>query len=156
MSGSAAKRIRDSREENPKSKSEKVTNFVKLGECVVIYCCGGYHTPHRTVFVCSDNQYINRKLEIIICPKCGALVAELTQYNIKTKKYEKYRPKRKRTSRFLKEIESGKWYECKVKYGTKEKAGFVYGQNKEAKDGKIYQYAVDFNGTKRLVKVING
>ncbi len=120
----------------------------------MIYCCGRYHNPLRTVFISDNSLYKERKLEIIICPVCQALSAVLTQYNITTQKYETYRPKRKRTAKFIKQIELGKWKEIKLKYGTKERAGFVYGINKEYKNGTIYQYAVNFNGEKKLVKVI--
>lgn len=121
----------------------------------MIYCCGAYHTALKTVFLIPDFKYRDRKLEILVCPICGALVAVLTQFNIKTEKYETFRPNRKKTSKFIKDIESGKWQEIKVKYGTKERAGFIYGVNKELKNGKICQYAVDFNGVKKLVKVLN-
>ena len=47
-----------------------------------------------------------------------------------------------------------KWEEQKVQYGTKGGAGFVYGVNVQAENGKIYQYAVDFNGSRKLVKII--
>jgi len=100
-------------------------------------------------------QYRDRKLEVLVCEICGALIAELTQFNVKTQKYETFRPKRKKTAKFIKDIEEGKWQEIKIKYGTKDRAGFVYGVNREYKSGKIYQYAVNFNGEKKLVKIIN-
>ena len=87
-----------------------------------------------------------------MCPRCGALVAELTQFNINEQKYEVYRPHRKKTSKFINEVSSGKWSEVKIKYGTKEKAGFVFGINRQHKNGKVFQYAMDFNGKKKLVK----
>ncbi len=121
----------------------------------MIYCCGGYHTPLRTVFLMPDFLYRDRKLEVMVCPICGNLKAELVQYNVKTEKYESFIPKRKKTAKFIQDVESGKWQEIKIKYGTKERAGFVYGVNREFKNGKIYQYAVNFNGEKKLVKVIN-
>lgn len=121
----------------------------------MIYCCGVYHSPERAIFLLPNFEYTDRKLEILICPICGALVAELVQLNVKTQKYETIRPKRKKTYSFIKQIEAGKWEEIKVKYGTKERNGFVYGVNREYKNGKIYQYAVNFNGEKKLVKVIN-
>ncbi|MCD7780371.1 MAG: hypothetical protein LUH05_06845 [Candidatus Gastranaerophilales bacterium] len=102
-----------------------------------------------------DFLYRDRKLEVAICPACKALIAELVQYNVKTEKYETYRPKRKKTAKFIKDVENGKWQEIKIKYGTKERAGFIYGVNREFKNGKIYQYAVNFNGETKLVKVIN-
>ena len=101
-----------------------------------------------------DFKYRDRKLEIGTCPVCGSLIAVLTQFNVKTQKYETFRPKRKKTVNFIKSVEEGKWREIKVKYGTNEKAGFVYGINKELKSGEIRQYGVNFNGDKRLVKVI--
>lgn len=134
---------------------ETVTRFAKSGECCVIYCCGGYHQPHKVVSLLPDFKYKERKLEVCICPVCNSLIAELTQLNVQTQKYEVFRPKRKKTSKFLKEIEAGKWNEIRVKYGSKSAAGFVFGFNIEAKDGKIYQYAVDFNGQKKLVKIVN-
>ncbi len=121
----------------------------------MIYCCGGYYNPSRTVLIAPDFKYRDRKLEILICPKCSALIACLTQYNIETGKYEVVRPKRKKTANFIKKLEAGNWSEIKIKYGTREKAGFVYGINKEFKNGVIHQYAIDFNGVKKLVKVIN-
>ncbi len=122
----------------------------------MIYCCGRYQVPFKTVFLAPDFNYRDRKLEILVCSNCGSLSAVLTQFNVKTKKYETYRPKRKKTSKFIREVEAGKWSEVKVKYGTKERAGFVYGVNKLQNDGTVKQYAVDFNGTKTLVKVVNG
>lgn len=120
----------------------------------MIYCCGGFHTPIRTVFLASTSEYTDRKLEVLVCPVCGALSAVLIQYDIKNQKYELFRPKSKKTAKFIKEAEAGDWRESNIRYGTKQGAGFVYGLNKQHKNGKIYQYAVDFNGIKKLVKVI--
>ena len=120
----------------------------------MIYCCGGYFNPLKTVFLLPNSQYRDRKLEIAKCPVCGALSAVLTQFNIKTQQYETFRPKRKKTAKFINELEQGKWSEVKVKYGTKERAGFIYGINRQYKNGKIYQYAINFNGDKKLIKII--
>ena len=120
----------------------------------MIFCCGAYFEPIRTVFLLPDFMYRDRKLEVLVCPKCGALVVELTQFNIKTESYETFRPKRKKVGKFIRSIQEGSWKDIKVKVGTKQRAGFVFGVNKLKKDGKIYQYAVDFNGTKKLVKVV--
>lgn len=122
----------------------------------MIYCCGGYFEPLKTVFLIPDFRFRDRKLEVLVCPKCGSLVAELTQFNVQTQKYEKIRPKRKKTAKFIQSIQAGDWKEVKIKVGTKENAGFVFGVNKEHKGGKIYQYAVDFNGQKKLVKIVGG
>ena len=88
------------------------------------------------------------------CPVCGGLVAELVQYDVREKRYETFRPKKKKTLKFVQDVESGKYDEVKVSSGTSYSASFIYGLNKEAKDGKIYQYSVDFNGQKKLVKII--
>lgn len=121
----------------------------------MIFCCGGFHKPQKTVFLPSDFLFRDRSLEVLVCPVCGALCAQLKQFNIKEQKYETFRPKGKKAAKFIRKIQDGSWFEVKVKYGTREAAGFVYGVNREHKDGKIYQYAADFNGSKKLVKVIN-
>ena len=120
----------------------------------MIYCCGGYHSPVKTIELSSHYKYSERKLEILECPICKTLIAELKMFNIKHQKYEYFRPKRKKTPQFIKDVQSGKWDEIHLKFGTKERSGFVFGENREYKNGKICQYAVDFNGVKRLVKVI--
>ena len=120
----------------------------------MIYCCGGYHEPQQTVILLPDGRYKDRKLELIVCPNCGNIAAVLTQFNIFEKKYETYRPQRKKTLRFIKKIQEQQWKVESVKNGTKSKAGFIYGVNIQAKNGKIYQFAVDFNGKRKLVKVI--
>jgi len=121
----------------------------------MIYCCGVFRPPFKTVFLLPDFNYRDRKLEILHCPVCGAVSAVLTQFNIKTNEYEVFRPKRKQTLKYINEVESGKWQEIQVEHGTKGNAGFVYGVNKEYKDGEIHQYSVDFNGNSKLTKIIN-
>ncbi len=90
----------------------------------------------------------------MVCPVCGTLAAVLTQFNIQTEKYETFRPKRKKTVNFIQKVQQEQWKEEKVSYGTKGNAGFVYGVNVQSNNGKIYQFAVDFNGKRKLVKVI--
>ena len=120
----------------------------------MLYCCGGYHKPDKIVTLLPTFRHRERKLEVLTCPICGGLVAELVQYNVRTNEYETFRPKKKKTLKFIQDVESGKFDEVKVSYGTSQGASFIYGLNKEAKDGKIYQYSVDFNGQKKLVKII--
>ena len=120
----------------------------------MIYCCGAYHSPTRVIIPANTVNYTNRKLEILICPNCGALIAELRQYSLSSQQIEIIRPKRKKTFKFINSIEKGEWDEEIIKYGTKSNASFVFGVNEEDKKGNIYQYAVDFNGVKKLVKVI--
>ena len=120
----------------------------------MLYCCGGYHEPDKIVTLLPTFRHRERKLEVLTCPICGGLVAELVQYNVRTKRYETFRPKKKKILKFIQDVQSGKFDEVKITYGTSHCASFVYGVNKEAKDGKIYQYSVDFNGQKKLVKII--
>lgn len=108
-----------------------------------------------TVILEANKFYKYRKLEILFCPNCGAIVAVLTQINKKTGKLEIYRPKRKSTAKFLKKLENEHWQHYDEKPATKQRAGFVYGVNKQMPNGKIFQYGVDFNGCKKLVKVID-
>ena len=120
----------------------------------MIYCCGVYHTPIKTVFLEPDYNYKDRMLEIFLCPKCGSLKAILTQLNKKTLQYEIYIPPRKKTSGFIRQMQEKKWTELKIKSGTKGRAGFIFGINREYKNGEIRQFASDFNGEKKLVKTI--
>lgn len=120
----------------------------------MIYCCGGYHSPTRTLFVPSGFRYRDRKLEVLVCPTCGKLVAELVQFDVKKNQYQTIRPKKKNTKKFIQDVESGKFDDVKIQYGTKLGAAYIFGLNKECNNGKIYQYAVDFNGKKKLVKII--
>jgi len=121
---------------------------------VGIFCCGGYQLPQQSVILLPNSKYKDRKLEILVCPVCGGLSAVLTQFNIETQKYEIYRPKRKHTARFIKKLQNEPWKDEKLDCGTKGNAGFIYGVNMQTRSGKIYQFAVDFNGQRRLVKVI--
>ena len=123
----------------------------------MIYCCGAYHTPNRVIIPADTFNYTNRKLEILICPNCNSLVAELTQFSLLKQEFERIRPKRKKTFQFINSIENGEWSEEEfIKYGTKSNAAFIYGVNEEDRKGNIKQFAVDFNGVKKLVKVIQG
>ena len=120
----------------------------------MIMCCRQNNLPLVTVFLYPNKNYRDRKLEIAICSVCGALVAELTQFNINKKMYEVIRPKSKDTAKFIKKMQKHGWQNIETKPVSKGNMGFVFGVNREYKNGKIYQYAVDFNGTKKLVKVI--
>ena len=120
----------------------------------MIMCCRRLNEPLVTVYLCPDDEFRDRKLEIATCCVCGALIAELTQFNIAKQIYEVVRPKRKHTAAFIKKCQQLEWFDLKQNSATKGKMGFVYGVNREYENGKIYQYAVDFNGTKKLVKII--
>ncbi len=120
----------------------------------MIICCRHNIEPLLRVFLSSDNQFRDRKLELAVCPVCGTLIAELTQFNIKKSCYEVFRPKRKDTASFIKKMQKLQWKIIDSHPATRSNMNFVFGVNKEYKNGKIYQYAMDFNGTKTLVKII--
>ena len=120
----------------------------------MIYCCGALREAQSIVFLMPNFKYRDRRLEVIICPNCGAVSAELHQFNNITQKYEIQRPKRKEVAKFIKKIQKSVQDDWQKQSGSKSRAGFVYGMNIERANGKIYQYSVDFNGTKKLVKVI--
>ena len=120
----------------------------------MIMCCRQKHKSFVRIVLCDEKLYKDRILEVVICPICGALIAELTQTNTKTGKKEIIRPKRKQTASFIQKMQMQKWKHTEIKTGTKGNQGFVYGENREHKNGKIYQYSVDFNGEKKLVKIV--
>ena len=121
----------------------------------MIMCCRQKQLPYVSVRIRDDKQFKNRKLEVLICVQCGALIADLTQYNIEKGVWEVIRPKRKNTASFIKKMQKLEWHEIKEKTGTKSNMNYIYGENREHKNGKIYQYSVDFNGVKKLVKIVN-
>lgn len=131
-----------------------VTVFAKSRGMVLIYCCGMLHKPDRVIRLMPDFKYSNRVLEIFICEVCGKITAELTQLNIKHNKIKKKRLEKRQLAKFVSLFNDGSFEEKSAEYATKSRAGFAYGVNRQEKDGKIYQYSVDFNGTKTLVKVL--
>lgn len=121
----------------------------------MIYCCGKFQKPVKSVCLLSDFNYTNRRLDIIVCDVCGKITAELSQYNVKTKKFKIRKLQKRQLNRFLINLKNGSWQEVKLNYGTKSASGFNFGVNKQDKKGNIYQYSVDFNGVKKLIKIIN-
>ncbi|MBQ3641198.1 hypothetical protein II906_04640 [bacterium] len=121
----------------------------------MIYCCGALHEPVQTVFLYPTLFYKKRKLELTICPNCGNIVAEIVQYNSRTKKWVKFRPKAKKVKKLIQDLQNDFWQAEETKSANKFNASFSFGLNRQYKNGKIYQFAVDFNGKKELVKIID-
>ncbi|MBQ9244895.1 hypothetical protein IJ182_01355 [bacterium] len=121
----------------------------------MIYCCGRMQEPVKKLRLANDFRYRERFLNVIVCNVCGKVIAEIIQYDVKKQKLIKKRLAKRQLAKFLERLKDGSWQEIKNEYGTKGKAGFIYGVNRVDKNGKIYQYSVDFNGTKTLVKIIN-
>ena len=121
----------------------------------MIYCCGALHEPIRTVFLFPTMFYKKRKLELTICPNCGALIAEIIQFNARTNKWIRYRPKTKKVKKLIQNLKDNFWETKEPKAANKFNASFAFGVNRQYKNGKIYQFSVDFNGQKEIVKVID-
>ena len=120
----------------------------------MLYCCGEYLVPDRVIKLDDFGGRIQQKLEIAYCKKHGGKVCELSYFDIKTLSFKYTRPKRKDVDNFIKKCENQYSLLDKLnrfKQGTKANQAFVYGENVQLKD-RIRQYAVDFNGTKNLVK----
>ena len=121
----------------------------------MILCCRQKNLPLVTAYLNPEKQYRDRKLEVAICKVCGVLLAELTQFNINKCIYEVFRPKRKDTASFIKRMQNLEYKIIEHPNISKSNMSYIYGVNREYKNGKIYQYAVDFNGQKNLVKIID-
>ena len=121
----------------------------------MVMCCRQNHLPFVTVYIKPERHFTDRKLETARCPICGALIAELRQFNINKNCYEIVRPKRGHAAAFIRKMSQKEWRPLEIKTFSKGNAGYVYGENREYKSGRICQYAVDFNGEKRLVKIID-
>jgi len=113
-------------------------------------CCGREvkNITRKINLLCID-FFTDRKIEIGICSVCGAQVAELSQYNKKSGQYDRIRPKKKHTAEFIRTFEKEPYLEniIEVEFGTFANMNWVHGVT-TAKG----QYAVDFNGTKTLIK----
>ena len=142
----------------PETKSGKAENGgcirKVIGEWFVIFCCGREQKPDRILRLLPDFTYRERVLEIIVCKNCGRMTGELSQYNVKTKKCEKKRLKKRQLAKYVQRLENGRLQEKEIPKGTKGGAGFVYGVNIADKEGNIHQYSVDFNGVKTYIKTI--
>lgn len=118
-------------------------------------CCSKFYA--RDIYSLTPKDYVERILEVGFCPKCGAFVAELRKRNFEGKWTIEY-AKRKKALRLYEENKNDIVRDLisKVKHGNKSNMGFRYGENVEvkSKDGsvEIRHYAVDFNGTKELLK----
>ena len=121
----------------------------------MLYCCGQYVKVKKTVYPCDTERLKEQKLEVGFCTTHGGLICELTYYDKKEAAWKRIRPKRKNIRDFIKRVENGEFTLDKpIKtVGNKSNMNFVYGENIEKKD-RISQFAVDFNGTRRLVKEI--
>ena len=126
----------------------------------MIFCCGAYHESDFVYFLEPNEQYCQRRLEVLnSCPgknlKCNAFIAELTQIKAKTNEISVVRYKNKKAENFVKKMLKNNKHELfKLVTGTKNNMNWVYGENCERKnkDGMtvaVVQKAVDFNNKKK-------
>lgn len=129
---------------------------------MAVYSNGRYLSPYQVIYLDDTPLMQDQKLEIAYDTSIGLKVCELSFYNVKENKRQIKRPKGKnredyinRLEKFITKAKNGEFSLEKPikKIGTKANMSFVYGENIEKKD-KIIQTAVDFNGTRKIVKEI--
>jgi len=114
-------------------------------------CCGReIDVFDRVIDLYDVDNMINRKIRIVNCSVCGALLAELQYYNCKKEFYEYIRPKRKHVAEWIKTFEQEKYLEKALEeseFGTLSDMNWVSGtQTKQS------EFAIDFNKVARLVR----
>ena len=120
-------------------------------------CCGNFYPRERLAL--EAKGYSERILETGICPQCGNFVVTVCK-----KDYDGHwtyeTAKRKKALRLYEENKASIIgdYIRSLKYGCKSNMGFRYGEYSESKRYKtekerFKQYAVDFNGTKELLRI---
>lgn len=129
---------------------------------MAVYSNGRYLSPYQVIYLDDTPFMQDQKLEIAYDTSIGLKVCELSFYNVKENERQIKRPKGKnredyiqRLEKFITKAKNGEFTLDKpIKtVGNKSNMNFVYGENIERKD-RISQFAVDFNGTRRLVKEI--
>lgn len=118
-------------------------------------CCGRFHA--QEVYSLEPNGYAERILEIGDCPQCGNRVVTVCKKTY-TGNWIYETCKRKKAQKLFEENKSSiiGGLIKNFRTGNKSNMGFRYGDNVEIrKKDKIEhrQYAVDFNGTRELVKL---
>lgn len=120
-----------------------------------IFCCGVYWSSgderiedFRTLDLLETPLFSKRKIEIVTCPKCNHLRAELTQYNKQQKQWKNFKPKKKHTAEFIKAYESQPYIENlknHIQNGTRENMNWLYQENGNIKDFNNTIRVKDYN-----------
>lgn len=114
-------------------------------------CCSKPAQILRTVNLYDTSDRINQVLRVGRCKNsdCGCIVAELVWWDVKKNKAESYKPKKKNVAGFVRDCETNRYIDniVEAKFGTHSNMNWVHGIT--TKKGV---YAVDFNGTKTLIK----
>ena len=124
-------------------------------------CCGNFN-PKDVYVLTSNSTCSERRMESGFCPHCGAWVVEVCKKNWDGSwHYEK--AKRKKALKLFNTYKGDIIEDMiagRIRHGSQSNMGFRYGYNVEVKNCKgkvteIRRYAVDFNGTKELLKQKN-
>lgn len=122
--------------------------------------CNSKHRADEILFLFSNNEYINRRLEILICPICDKQLARLVQTRIEDNKKIDTLLSGKKAKRLIEscrnEVDFSSLDTPKQK---KVLYGFRYGENRERVNKKtgestVVQMAVDFYGNKEKVNEV--
>ena len=120
-------------------------------------CCGIFK-PKDIFSLASNTEFSERVLRHGFCPVCSKYVVEVSKRRY-TGEWVHEIAKRNKALKLFEKYKSdiiGE-FDRNVKHGTKANMAFRYGLNIEEKDRKgkkiIKRYAIDFNGTKELLKV---
>ena len=115
-------------------------------------CCVDFKPKRR--FILSPNKYKERTLEYGFCPKCNVFVVSL-----KTKDFDGHistvTAKRKKAINLYNALKPDiiTGYRKNIRQGNRSNMAFIFGLNIQ-KGETISQYAVDFNGEKKLIKTL--
>lgn len=122
--------------------------------------CNSKHRADEILFLFSNGEFTNRRLEILVCPICENKIARLVQTRISDNKKIDTLYSGKKAKRLIdacrNEVDFSSLDSPKQK---KVLYGFRYGENREVVNKKtgesiIIQSAVDFYGNKEKVKQI--
>lgn len=127
------------------------------GEIKNRFCCGNFNP--KDSYALEPKGYSERILESGFCPQCGTFVVEVCKRNL-SGEWTFECAKRKKALKLWNCYKSdiiGNLVKS-IRYGNHSKMGYRYGENVEVRTKKneyrVQQYAIDFNGTKELIKTI--
>lgn len=123
----------------------------------MINCCGLFR-PSEVWHLREKDGFHNRRMESGVCPECSNQVVLLveTRYtdNLEISTIYKKRRAQKKRSECKQEVYFKQHH---FRQGIKSRMAFRYGENKTVKNSKgdiicVQQVAVDYNGTKEILK----
>lgn len=115
--------------------------------------------PDKVWFLYDDELFMERKLELAVCPKCDKLLARLTERRKTDSKYFEAAYSEEMAKRAIEDLRGDIAFTSDDLTTKKSLYGWVYGENKEKVNKKTgetesVQKACDFFGTKKTIKTI--